>query len=233
MQDSNEVDGSGANTNSASLRSRAHLQPEGLKRDLQIWSSGLFPFFQYAATSVKVSYRFSHCSIISASTDNPIFRSSPPQPTLLNIYEAYYLPLQDALRPVMKALILALLPGLDEETGEFFDKVRFFCLPQLSSSEAHLVRFLFSQVVFLLDFVSSTVSPPFFLQNVWLILISTPSARILALNYLSRRMPKLGEGEGPFDLFCDASSRFRVSFSLTLPPGSSQISFPSSVQTSA
>jgi hypothetical protein len=72
----------------------------------------------------------------------------------------------------MKALILALLPGLDEETGEFFDKV-----------------------VYLLDYVSSAVSPPFFLQNVWLILISTPSARPLALNYLSRRMPKLGEGE--------------------------------------
>ena len=50
--------------------------------------------------------------------------------------------------------------------------------------------------MYLLDYVSSAVSPPFFLQNVWLILISTPSARILALNYLSRRMPKLGEGEG-------------------------------------
>jgi hypothetical protein len=30
------------------------LQPEGLKRDLQLWSTGLFPFFEYAATSVKV-----------------------------------------------------------------------------------------------------------------------------------------------------------------------------------
>lgn len=30
------------------------LQPENLKRDLPAWSSGLFPFFQYAATSVKV-----------------------------------------------------------------------------------------------------------------------------------------------------------------------------------
>jgi Dopey, N-terminal len=29
-------------------------QSEGLKRDLALWSSGLFPFFQYAATSVKV-----------------------------------------------------------------------------------------------------------------------------------------------------------------------------------
>ena len=29
-------------------------QMDGLKRDLSIWSSGLFPFFEYAATSVKV-----------------------------------------------------------------------------------------------------------------------------------------------------------------------------------
>jgi len=35
----------------------------------------------------------------------------------------YYLALQGALRPIMKAFILALLPGLEEETGEFFDQV--------------------------------------------------------------------------------------------------------------
>lgn len=29
-------------------------QSEGLQRDLALWSSGLFPFFEYAATSVKV-----------------------------------------------------------------------------------------------------------------------------------------------------------------------------------
>ena len=45
------------------------------------------------------------------------------QPTLLNIYDTYYLPLQGGLRPVMKSFILALLPGLEEETGEFFEKV--------------------------------------------------------------------------------------------------------------
>ena len=29
-------------------------QPDGLKRELALWSSGLFPFFEYASTSVKV-----------------------------------------------------------------------------------------------------------------------------------------------------------------------------------
>jgi hypothetical protein len=31
--------------------------------------------------------------------------------------------LGDDLRPAAKAFILALLPGLDEETGDFFDRV--------------------------------------------------------------------------------------------------------------
>ena len=43
---------------------------------------------------------------------------------LLDLYDTYYLPMQTGLRPVMKSFILALLPGLEEETGEFFDKVR-------------------------------------------------------------------------------------------------------------
>ena len=65
---------------------------------MSIWSSGIFPFFQFAATSVR--------------------------PILLKIYETHYIPLGEDLRPVTKALILALLPGMEEETGDFFDQVR-------------------------------------------------------------------------------------------------------------
>lgn len=43
---------------------------------------------------------------------------------LLDLYDTYYLPMQVGLRPIMKSFILALLPGLEEETGEFFEKVR-------------------------------------------------------------------------------------------------------------
>ncbi|GAA6058598.1 hypothetical protein JCM10212_004009 [Sporobolomyces blumeae] len=122
------------------------IGPDNLRRDLPAWSSGLFPFFQYAATSVK--------------------------PIVLNIYERFYVPLQASLRPATKAFILALLPGLEEETGEFFEKVAE-----------------------LLDRVSGTVSPAFFFQNMWLTLITAPHSRIPALNYLSRRLPKLESGE--------------------------------------
>ncbi|KAJ2917856.1 hypothetical protein MD484_g2573, partial [Candolleomyces efflorescens] len=118
------------------------LGQEGLKRDLPLWSSGLFPFFEYSATSVK--------------------------PTLLNIYDTHYLPLQGALRPIMKSFILALLPGLEEETGEFFDKV-----------------------IGLLDKLSTSASLSFFFQNIWLVMLTTPSARGTSLNYLSRRLPRL------------------------------------------
>jgi hypothetical protein len=48
------------------------------------------------------------------------------QPIVLGIYDKFYLPLQESLRPATKAFILALLPGLEEETGEFFEKVSTF-----------------------------------------------------------------------------------------------------------
>ncbi|KIM47693.1 hypothetical protein M413DRAFT_439360 [Hebeloma cylindrosporum] len=124
----------------------AVLGAEGLKRDLSLWSPGLFPFFEYAATSVK--------------------------PTLLNIYDTHYLPLQSGLRPIMKSFILALLPGLEEETGEFFEKV-----------------------LNLLDRLSGAVSVSFFFQNIWLVMLTTPSARGTSLNFLSRRLPHLNADE--------------------------------------
>ncbi|CAG8690918.1 17565_t:CDS:2, partial [Acaulospora colombiana] len=79
-------------------------------------------------------------------------------PTLLNLYDTHYLALQQALRPITKAFMLALLPGLEEENGEFFDQ-------------------------------------SFFLQNLWLAMLTTQSARAPALNYLARRLPKLSGDE--------------------------------------
>ncbi|KAK2464744.1 hypothetical protein APHAL10511_003162 [Amanita phalloides] len=124
----------------------AVLGSEGLKRDLALWSAGLFPFFEYAATSVK--------------------------PTLFNLYDTHYIPLQAGLRPIMKSFILALLPGLEEETGEFFEKV-----------------------MGLLDQLSGTVSPSFFIQNMWLVMLTTPSVRGTSLSFLSRRLPKIDADE--------------------------------------
>lgn len=92
------------------------LKAEGLRRDLSLWSPGLFPFFEYAATSVKVR------DLLARKFSVP-YAITFIKPTLLNIYDTHYLPLQLGLRPIMKSFILALLPGLEEETGEFFEKV--------------------------------------------------------------------------------------------------------------
>ena len=62
------------------------LGVDGLRRDLPVWTPGLLPFFAHAATSVR--------------------------PVVLDMYERFYVPLSDDLRPVTRALLLSLLPGL-------------------------------------------------------------------------------------------------------------------------
>lgn len=89
------------------------------------------------------------------------------RPLLLRLYERYYLELGDDLRPAVKAITIALLPGMEEETGDFFDPV-----------------------LTLLTRISDAVTTSFFNANVFLILVTSPSARLSALNYLSRRMLK-------------------------------------------
>ncbi|ORY92300.1 Dopey, N-terminal-domain-containing protein [Syncephalastrum racemosum] len=117
-----------------------------LADDLALWSLGLFPFVQYAAMHVK--------------------------PQLLSIFETYYFPLKQRLRPAMRGFIIALLPALDEEGSEFFDKV-----------------------VVLMDHLANTVNLPFFYSCLWLVLISNPNLRPPALNYLLRRLPKIVDQE--------------------------------------
>jgi len=84
----------------------------------------------------------------------------------------------------MKSFILALLPGLEEETGEFFDQVTRFPISKC---------FILSpkQVLNVLDRLSTTVSLSYFLENVWLILLTVQPARGTALNLVSRRLPRL------------------------------------------
>mgnify|MGYP002758905541 FL=1 len=124
------------------------LGVDGLRRDLPVWTPGLLPFFAHAATSVR--------------------------PVVLDMYERFYVPLSDDLRPVTRALLLSLLPGLEEESGEYFDRV-----------------------VALLDRISASVTIPFFLQCIWIVLATSPAVRLSALNYLARRMPPLSDANAP------------------------------------
>ncbi|KAH8923425.1 hypothetical protein BT69DRAFT_1350163 [Atractiella rhizophila] len=81
---------------------------ENLKRDLAVWSSGIFPFFASASTSVR--------------------------PLVLQLLNRFYLPLPaPALRPITRSLLLSLLPGLEEESSDSFEGV-FSLLSSLQSA---------------------------------------------------------------------------------------------------
>ncbi|KAF3921998.1 hypothetical protein ABW20_dc0105088 [Dactylellina cionopaga] len=118
---------------------------EGLARDLATWTPGLAPLFSYAAISVK--------------------------PSLLTVLETYYLPLGKSLRPALRSIILAILPGIDEEGGEFFD--RTFTL--LESIRMNIGE------------------DAYFWQCFLLASITSPGRRQGALAYLSRKMPNLAK----------------------------------------
>ena len=45
------------------------------------------------------------------------------RPILLELYEKYYLPLGSRLNPALSGLLVALLPGLEEENSEFYPRV--------------------------------------------------------------------------------------------------------------
>ncbi|KAG9326517.1 hypothetical protein KVV02_007666 [Mortierella alpina] len=122
------------------------IGPDQLAEDITLWSYGLFPFLQYASLSVK--------------------------PQLLDIYEKYYLPLKDRLKPCLKSFMIGLLPGLDEEGSEFFDRV-----------------------LNIMDSLRKSVDETFFFQCMWLILITSSPHRGPALHYLGRRMPLLTNTE--------------------------------------
>lgn len=97
---------------------------------------------------------------------------------MLEIYEAFYLPLGERLAPITKALAISLLPGIEEETGDHHDRV-----------------------LHLLDEISQAVTPTFFHQCLFLVLITHPTSRLSAINYLNRRLaPLLARVEGEEEL---------------------------------
>ncbi|XP_074943272.1 protein DOP1A isoform X3 [Phalacrocorax aristotelis] len=71
------------------------IGPKRLAKDLFLYSSGLFPLLANAAMSVK--------------------------PTLLSLYEIYYLPLGKTLKPGLQGLLTGILPGL-EEGSEYYER---------------------------------------------------------------------------------------------------------------
>lgn len=126
----------------------ATLGRDGLADNLQIYLAGLSSVLSFASLSVR--------------------------PAFASVIEAYILPLdEEALRPALKAIILGLLPGLEDETSEDFDRI-----------------------LALLDGFRKPAIESYFWQCLFLAVITNASRRQGALAYLTRKLPKLSQKAG-------------------------------------
>lgn len=121
---------------------------DGLAEDLAVYLPGVASTLTFASISVRSLF--------------------------LSLIEEYVLELSTvALRPALKALILALLPGLEEESSDEFEKTI-----QLLNQFKHVFGLVRLEQVFW--------------QNLFLASITSPSRRQGVVVYLSRYLPRLG-----------------------------------------
>ncbi|KAM0290239.1 hypothetical protein ACHAO9_005376 [Fusarium lateritium] len=136
---------------------------DGLTRDLPLYLPGLATVLSFASLSVRAPY--------------------------LDLLERHFLGIDSrSLRPAMKSIILALLPGLEEETSEDFDRTL-----RLVESFKHAIRPSHSEEI--TDHHSS--GDAFFWQCFFLASITSQSRRSGALAYLTRYLPPLGPQTTP------------------------------------
>ena len=136
----------------------ALLDEEALGEDLTVYFPGLAPTLSFASLSVR--------------------------PLFLSLLQEHISNLSvEHLRPALKAIILALLPGLEEETSEDFER-------SLLLLNGFRKRF---------ESANSAEGPQadqagaaYFWQCLFLTSITSPSRRVGVLAYLTRYLPKLG-----------------------------------------
>lgn len=112
------------------------------------------------------------------------FASSSVKPALLSIFETFILPLDPgALRPALKAIVLSLLPGLEEETGEEFERTYGILngFKDISGLQA-------GGTTNIVD----VSRDQYFWQCLFLASITSSNRRQGALSFLVRKLPKLG-----------------------------------------
>ena len=130
----------------------------GLSRDLPLWLPGLSPLLSYASLSVK--------------------------PTLLSLFETFIVPLHPGiLRSAIKAIILALLPGLEEETSEEFERA----LSLLNKLKSAIPQDSAKSPI-----PADVAGDQYFWQSLFLASITSSSRRQGALAYMIRELPQLG-----------------------------------------
>ncbi|XP_074662898.1 protein DOP1A-like [Tubulanus polymorphus] len=106
-----------------------------LGQDLFIYSAGLFPLLAYAAMNVK--------------------------PSLLGLYENYFVPLGKSIKPGLTGLLLGLLPGL-EEGSEYYERTNN-----------------------LLELFCKAAEETFFYGCLWECVLICPSIRLAAVTFVT------------------------------------------------
>ncbi|KAI1209979.1 Dopey, N-terminal-domain-containing protein [Annulohypoxylon truncatum] len=131
---------------------------DGLSRDLPLYLPGLAPTLSFASLTVRAPF--------------------------LDLLEQHVLHVDPrSLRPAMKSIILALLPGLEDETSEDFDRT-------LKILESFKVVIRPSNCRDLT--ATDSTGDDFFWQCFFLATITSQSRRPGALAYLARKLPILG-----------------------------------------
>ena len=139
------------------------------------------------------------------------------KPALLSLFETYIIILDpQTLRPALKSIILALLPGLEEEGSEEFERThallnKFRCA--IGKSGVHEVA------------DSDVKSHRYFWQSLFLATITSPSRRQGALAYLVRNLPRLSSSFSTSDVSLSNGSTISGQ-ELQLPPEIQAIASP-------
>ncbi|KAJ6095813.1 hypothetical protein N7486_006559 [Penicillium sp. IBT 16267x] len=133
------------------------IKLDGLSHDLPLYLPGLAPTLTFASLTVR--------------------------PLFLSLVEGYIIDLEPwAIRPALKAILLALLPGLEEETSDDFEPT-LRIINKLREVGGRLETQKKSE---------SGASGQYFWQCLFLASITNPSRRLGVLAYLNRYLPKLG-----------------------------------------
>lgn len=152
---------------------------DGLSRDLAIWLPGVSQTLTFASLTTR--------------------------PLFLSLYDEHILKLSSqTIRPALRAIILSLLPGIEEENSEDFDQT--------------LKTFNKLRDIFKADEVEE-----FFWQSLFLASITSVNKRPGALVYLLRYLPRLGpkvQGPGqPSNVESDDSMQRAIKSVTTPEPG--------------
>ncbi|MCJ1309012.1 hypothetical protein MMC25_002667 [Agyrium rufum] len=127
------------------------LGKKGLSLDLPLYLPGINPVLSFGSLAVK--------------------------PEVLSLFEEYVIQVDPAaLRPALKSIILALLPALEEESTDEFERVQIILSKIRLQSQSN---------------DTGPTNEQYFWQCFFLASITSPGRRAGALAYLSRHLPKL------------------------------------------